>query len=143
MDETTIQITSTPSTIAQSGLKATVTSIGSVTTYTLWFVTVNKLTSESFIQITFPTQINLTVNQSSCLVSNPLILYQCVVGSITSIKVLLDSNLNPGTNLSFTITKVTNPMTTVPTDSFTIRTYYMDEASLVDQLNNGLTFTAT
>jgi hypothetical protein len=34
-------------------------------------------------------------------------------------------------------------MTTVPTDSFSIQTFYQDSSTLVDQLTSGLTFTAT
>ena len=52
-------------------------------------------------------------------------------------------SINAGTNLTLTITKVTNPLLTIPSSSFNINTYYMDDASVVDMLLTGLTITAS
>ncbi len=54
VDETTLQIIASPSIITQANAKAQVTIIGSVTSYDIWFVTVNKLIVGSFINIIFP-----------------------------------------------------------------------------------------
>jgi hypothetical protein len=65
------------------------------------------------------------------------------VDTATSIKIVLLSMVAGGTNLTVSVTKVTNSYLTVPSSSFTIQTYYSDSSSLVDQLNSGLTVTAT
>lgn len=98
----------------------------------------NKLGTDSFFTINFPSQIKLTVGSSACTLTNTGIVSSCAVDSSSSIKVDLDSTINSGVNMTLTITFVLNPLTTTPTDSFVIRTYYMDSLSLVDQLTSGL-----
>lgn len=120
------------------GVSPNVANIGSITTYTIWFVIVNKLGTDSFFTINFPSQIKLTVGSSACTLTNTGIVSSCAVDSSSSIKVDLDSTINSGVNMTLTITFVINPLTTTPTDSFVIRTYYMDSLSLVDQLTSGL-----
>ena len=66
----------------------------------------------------------------------------CTILSTTSIKVIFNSNVIAATNITINVLQVNNPMTTVPTDSFSIQTFYQDSSTLVDQLTTGLTFTA-
>ena len=54
IDETTIQVAATASTITQSEVRPQILNIGSVTSYDLWFVSVNRLISGSYVIITFP-----------------------------------------------------------------------------------------
>ncbi len=54
IDEVIIGITANPGTITQSGVSAQSLSIGAVTTYNLWFVSVNNLISGSYVIINFP-----------------------------------------------------------------------------------------
>lgn len=65
------------------------------------------------------------------------------MASATSIRVNLNSIANAGTNLTITVSRVTNPFVTSPTSSFAIRTHYSDDLSLVDQLSSGMSITAT
>lgn len=54
IDEVNVEITANPSTITQSGVSVQTLSIGAVTTYTLWFVSVNNLISGSYVIVNFP-----------------------------------------------------------------------------------------
>lgn len=120
------------------GVSPNIANIGSVTIYNIWFVLVNKLGTDSFFNINFPSQIKLTLGSSVCTLTNSGIVSSCLVDSSSSIKVDLDSTINSGVNMTVTVTFVVNPLTTTPTDSFIIRTYFMDNLSLVDQLTTGL-----
>ena len=137
-----MQITSSSSTIINAGVSANPLNIGSVTTYNIWFVTVNRLVAGSYFKIMFPAQIKLNQTTSVCTLTTNGVVSNCVPDTLTSIKVTLSSVVNAGTNLTLTITLITNPLTTVPTDSFIIRTYYLDDLTLVDQLTSNLTITA-
>lgn len=80
---------------------------------------------------------------SSCTINNNGVSGSCVVVSASLITITLSQVVNSGTNLTFTVTKVTNPLLTSPSSSFTIYTYYIDDTGLVDQLISGLTITTT
>jgi len=142
VDQTAIYFTGTSSTITQSGVKPQLTTIGSVTSYDLWFVTINKLISGSYINITFPAETQVNTTTSTCTLNNG-ITSTCVVVSANLIKVTLSQTVSSGTNLSLAVTKVTNPLLTSPSSSFVINTYYVDDQSVVDQLSTGLTVLAT
>jgi hypothetical protein len=136
-------VTATTSTITQSGVNAQVPNIGSVTTYELWFLPVNRLISGSYIIITFPSQTSIDTTSGACSLTTSGILFSCSITSATSIRMNLNSIANAGTNLTLTVSRVTNPLLTSPTSSFSIKTYYSDDLTLVDQLTTGMSITAT
>lgn len=130
---------SVASQISESGVSAAVTSIGSKTTYSLWFKTINRLISNSFVIVTFPSEISLNTSTSVCTATSGT----CAIQNSSALKVTLSSIVTAATNISISITNVANPLTTTPTSSFSIVTYYDSATSIVDQLNTGLIMTAT
>ena len=67
IDQGTVEISASPSTIIQAGLSASDTTINTLTTYTIWFKTINSLIVSSIIVYTLPTEISL----SSATCSSP------------------------------------------------------------------------
>lgn len=55
----------------------------------------------------------------------------------------MSQTINPSTNLTLTVTRVTNSLLTSPSSSFLINSYYLDDLSIVDQLLTGMTISAT
>lgn len=141
IDRGTFDIVASPSTIVESGVSATNTSINAVSRYTLWFRNINRLISTSFIIINFPPQITLTPGTSTCSLTG--ISSNCVINNASMLTVDINTVVVGGTNFSIVVNGVNNPSTTTPTSSFSIYTYYEDNLSLVDQLLTGLTLTAT
>lgn len=105
-----------PSVITTYSLTVVNKSINAKTSYSLSFSTVNRLIIGSFIHIQFPSQIN--IQSSQCSFPN------CTVLNTTSFIVRLSSVVPSATNLTLQISNVSNPQTTVPTDSIRIRTFY-------------------
>jgi hypothetical protein len=87
--------------------------------------------------------VQLSLTNSTCSLTNSGISSRCTIASTTSLKVNLDSIVNPAINLTLSINKVVNSLLTAPSSTFMIKTYYSDDTSLVDQLITGLTITAT
>lgn len=107
-----------PSVITGYSLTVPNKSINAKTSYSLSFTTVNRLIIGSFIHIQFPSQIN--IQSSQCAFPN------CTILNTTSFIVKLTNVIPPSTNLTLQINNVSNPQTTVPTDSIRIRTFYED-----------------
>jgi hypothetical protein len=116
------------------------TSIGATTQYLIWFQTINKLISGSFIQIMLPSTLSLILNQTVCSTS---VTGECSFINTTAINISLTASINPLTNISLTLNNMMNPTTTTPTSSITVTTYYSDLTSIVDQITSGLTVTCT
>lgn len=66
----------------------------------------------------------------------------CTFSNLT-VTVNIDINTTANQVISFSLSQVRNPLTTVTTSTFTINTYYTNLTSLVDTMTSGLTFTAT
>lgn len=141
IDRGTFDIVASPSTMVESGVSATNTSINAVSRYTVWFRNINRLISTSFIIINFPPQITLAPGTSTCSLTG--ISSNCVINNASMLTVDINTVVVGGTNFSIVVNGVNNPSTTTPTSSFSIYTYYEDSLSLVDQLLTGLTLTAT
>lgn len=123
IDIGSVNITAIPSTITSSGISLSNTSINAVSTYTLWFVTVNQLVVSSFIVITFPNTITTTGATCSLSGINSI----CSITSSSNVmNITLNTLVSGGTNLTITVNSVTNPSTTTPTSSITITAYYQD-----------------
>lgn len=104
---------------------------------------VNKLITGSYVNITFPNETSLNTTTSSCTITNNTISATCTVVSSNIITITLSQVVNGGSNLTLTVTKVTNPLLTSPSSSFTIYSYYVDDSSVVDQLATGLSISAS
>jgi hypothetical protein len=65
IDSGVVNIVCTPSTITSSGISLSVTNINSVSSYTVWFLTVNQLVSNSFILVNFPVDVKIA-SGSAC-----------------------------------------------------------------------------
>ena len=139
IDSSSVSITATPSTITSGGISVTNTSLNAITTYNIWFITVNTLVVSSFIIVSFPSTISLVGSTCSLANINSL----CTVTNATAINIVLNTVVSGNTNISITISSVTNPVTTTPTSSISIVTYYNDIDSVVDMLTTGLIVTAT
>jgi hypothetical protein len=140
IDEQTLQISSTVSTMSSYNVSVSNTSIGATTQYVIWFQTINKLVSGSFIQIIFPSSLPITLNQTVCSIS---VTGTCSYTNTTAINISLTASVNALTNISVTLNNMVNPTTTTPTNSITVTTYYSDITSIVDQITSGLTVTCT
>lgn len=136
IDMSTIDITATASTITTAAFVAQTTTAYSVGSSTFSFIIVNALISDSYAVIQFPAEMSV-ISTSTCTTS----FGSCSINSNT---VTLDLNASyaAGTNLSVSLSQVRNPLTTLPTSTFSISTYYNSSDSLVDQMTTGLTFTA-
>jgi len=124
--------------ITSSGISVTNTSIGATTQYAIWFQTVNKLISGSFIQLVFPSSLPLTTGTTTCSSS---ISGTCSVVNTTTIVLTLTASINGLTNVSVNVNNINNPTTTTPTSSITVTTYYSDITSIVDQITSGIIVT--
>jgi len=139
IDTSTVTITASPSTIVSYGMNIATTSINALTGYTVWFVTINQLVIGSYIVVVFPSEVSLLGSTCSLASFSSV----CVVNNSTSLTVTLNTLASSNTNMTITISSVSNPATTTPTGSLIITTYYMDNQSVVDQLVSGLIVTAT
>jgi hypothetical protein len=128
VDRTTIYIQSVSSTLVQFAISSNNTSINQLAIYKLWFIIINKLKTNSVILLKLPNQLNTL--GLTCAFSAAS---SCAILNSSFIRVVLTvTALNPGTNLSITLTNILNPVTTTPTSSFSIFTYYYNESTPVD-----------
>lgn len=136
MDSGQVQITSSASTITSAGLSLSAVGIGAYATYTIWFVTVNKLVSGSTIVMTFPAEISLASSSQPALTTHPFS-SSSISGSVTA-TITLSAVVAAGSNVTINIANVKNPPTTTQTPTIQVRTYYTAGSTrLVDQLISG------
>ena len=141
----TFSMTCAVSPISSAGLSAATSTINTLTTYTLWFTSINALVSTSLILYTLPTQISLASATCTCpgLPASTCIVYS----NNNTLQLTTNTAVTANTNISLTISDARNPTTTTPTATAgSISTYYSDLTTLVDQLsptNSLLKLTAT
>jgi len=140
IDTITISLTFTTSPITIGSLSILNSAINTVTAYTLSFTSVNTLIAGSLILITIPTETFLQVS-SSCTCS---IASTCVVYNTTSLLITINSIVVvASTNITTTINNILNPVTTTPSSSFAISTFYYNFSTPVDILSAPIKVTAT
>lgn len=139
VDSRTVSLTSVTSTIVTAGASLSNNSIGATSTLTVSFTSVNALITNSLVLVTVPPEISLA-GFTSCSSNIPS---SCSLHNSTAILITISAATVPAaTNFQITIISVSNPSTTTPTSTFTIRTYYYNLSTPVDQLTSGLTLQA-
>lgn len=85
-----------------------------------------------------PSQLSTTA--SVCSLLN--ITSSCTVTNQSVFTIVINAAIAAQTNITIQLTNFLNPITTTPTSSFIIKTYYQNLNQLVDQLLANLTVTA-
>lgn len=136
IDSTTLSYTFTPSVITTASVSATNTSMGIITNLSFVFTTNNTLISNSKIILILPSQIG-TTNSSTCVCS---VSSTCTLYNSTSFLVNINAGIVPGsTSITLTLNNVINPLTTTPTSSFSLTTYYYNLSTPTDVLSTSVT----
>lgn len=136
IDSSSVDIQAVPSTITVANVSAQNSLAYAIGQFSVSFTSANALVQGSFAVLQFPTEMSIatastcSTNVGSCFFS----------GNTVTINV--QSAVAGGSNITTVLSLVQNPLTTTPSSTFSISTYYDTSDSLVDQLTSGLTFTA-